>query len=58
MDFVIVKNGVVINRVISDSALAENWIQSDTAQIGWLYDSETGDFTPPPEPEPEPEPEP
>ena len=56
MNFVIVKNGVVINRVISNSALAEDWIQSDTVQIGWLYDAETGDFTPPPEPEPEPEP--
>lgn len=54
--YVIVDNGVVINRVQADSVLEDNWVSSDTAQIGWLYDELTGEFSPP-QPESVPVPE-
>jgi hypothetical protein len=50
--FAIVENGKVINVALSETALADNWIQSDVAQIGWDYDGTT--FTAPPEPVPLP----
>jgi len=53
MIYVIVKNGVVVNRTQASEPLASNWIQSDTAQIGWLYNPSTGEFSPPPFPSPE-----
>lgn len=50
--YVIVESGVVVNRVLADSPLGEGWIQSDTAQIDWLYDESTREFNPPPPPPP------
>lgn len=46
--YAIVENGVVTNTAIADAPLAANWVQSDTAGIGWLCDGEN--FTPPPAP--------
>jgi hypothetical protein len=45
MQYAIIENGVVVNTVVSNSALKANWVQSDTAGIGWLYDGST--FTAP-----------
>ena len=50
MIYVIVQNGVVINRTQADQPLADNWIESDVAQIGWLYDADTGEFSEAPPP--------
>jgi hypothetical protein len=50
--FAIVESGKVINVALSEAPLADNWFQSDVAQIGWSYDGST--FSPPPEPEPVP----
>jgi hypothetical protein len=47
-NYVIVENGTVVNIAVSDEALAPNWIQDDTAQIGWTYDGTS--FYPPPSP--------
>jgi hypothetical protein len=52
--FAIIENGKVVNVALSETALADNWIQSDEAQIGWDYDGTS--FTPPPPP-PAPTPE-
>lgn len=46
--YVIVEDGVVANRTEAAEPLAANWIVSDVAQIGWLYDG-LG-FSPPPTP--------
>ena len=54
MKYAIIENGVVTNIAKSASALAENWIQSETAAIGDLYGN--GEFirpAPPPPPVPE-----
>jgi hypothetical protein len=48
--FAIVENGKVVNVALSETALADNWIQSDEAQIGWDYDGTN--FIAPPEPVP------
>jgi hypothetical protein len=48
--FAIVENGKVVNVALSETALADNWIPSDEAEIGWSYDGQT--FTPPPAPAP------
>jgi hypothetical protein len=45
MKYAIIENGVVTNVALADEALGINWIASDTAQIGWLYDG--GAFTAP-----------
>ena len=51
--YVIVENSMVVNVAVADEPLANNWVASEAAQIGWLYDGET--FTaPPPAPEPVP----
>lgn len=50
--YVVVENGVVINRVVSESALEPNWFASEIAQIGWTYDGTT--FRPPPPAPPPP----
>lgn len=47
MIYVIVENGVVVNRTQADAPMGSGWIQSDTAQIGWLYDTSTGEFSEP-----------
>ena len=46
MRFAIIEDGKVANVAISDDPFADNWIASDTAAIGDLY--ENGQFTPPP----------
>jgi hypothetical protein len=48
--FAIVENSKVVNVALSETALADNWIQSDEAQIGWDYDG--SEFSPPPPPPP------
>ena len=54
MIFAIIENGIVVNRAVSDTPAAGNWIEAGTAQIGWSYDN--GIFTPPaPVPDPVPE---
>lgn len=35
--YAIVENGIVTNVAVSESALADNWIPSEVAQIGWSY---------------------
>ena len=53
-NFAIIESGKVVNVALSETALADNWVQSDEAQIGWTF--EGGQFVPPPPP-PEPTPE-
>lgn len=38
MRYAIVESGKVVNVAVADSAIANGWIRSDTAQIGDLYD--------------------
>jgi hypothetical protein len=45
MRFVIIENGIAVNAAIAEQALADNWIASDTAAIGELY--QDGQFTTP-----------
>lgn len=49
--YAVVEGSVVANVVVSEEALAENWVQSDTAKRGDTWDG--ANFTTP-EPEPEP----
>jgi hypothetical protein len=37
MSFAVIENGIVTNVYVSDSALNENDVQTDTAGIGWTY---------------------
>jgi hypothetical protein len=46
MKFAIIENGVVSNVVLADEALESNWVETDQAGPGWLYDGST--FSPPP----------
>ena len=46
MRYAIIEDGKVANVAVSDEPLAPNWIASDTAAIGDLY--EDGQFVPPP----------
>lgn len=46
MKYAIVEAGVVTNVVVSDAPLADNWIATDTAGPGWLY--QDGEFIPAP----------
>lgn len=44
MIYVIVENGVIVNRVICDDpafAQAQGWIQADEYSIGMIQDGET-----------------
>ena len=50
MKYAIIENGVVVNVASADFPLGPNWVQSDTAGIGWTYDN--GVFTAPVVPEP------
>jgi len=54
MNFAIVEDCVVVNVAVSDSPLADNWIElPDGAGIGWSYiDGEFVDLRPDPEPTP------
>ena len=38
MKYAIVKDNKVIGVTISDAQLGEDWIASDTAEIGYIYD--------------------
>jgi hypothetical protein len=46
MKFAIIENGVVSNVVLADEALESNWVETDQAGPGWLY--QDGEFLPPP----------
>lgn len=48
MRYAIVINSVAINVVEAEQPMAENWVRSDTAGIGWLLES--GELVPPPAP--------
>lgn len=54
MRYAIIENGVVVNVVEANAAIAPNWVQSDDAAIGWSYVE--GVFTAPPATEPPPVP--
>ena len=45
MKYAIIENGVVVNTALADGPIAPNWVQTDTAGIGWAY--ENGVFTAP-----------
>lgn len=44
MRYAIVENGVVSNVVVADAPMGRNWVKTDEAGPGWLYDGST--FTP------------
>jgi hypothetical protein len=46
MKFAIIEAGVVSNVVVADAPLESNWVETDQAGPGWLYDGST--FSPPP----------
>lgn len=46
MRFAIIEDGVVTNVAIADEPLDDNWIASDIAQIGYIYEDDN--FAPPP----------
>jgi hypothetical protein len=46
--YAIIEDGKVVNIAKANEALADNWVQSDSAAIGDLYDGTT--FTRPPAP--------
>jgi hypothetical protein len=46
MKYAIVEAGVVTNVVVADAPLADNWVETDQAGPGWLY--QDGQFLPPP----------
>lgn len=48
MKFAVVENHTVVNIAVADEPLADNWIASETAAIGWAWDGES--FMPPAEP--------
>ena len=52
--YAVIENGLVVNVVVSEAALAEGngWVQSDIAGPGWRYDG--AKFTAPPESPPSP----
>lgn len=45
MKYAIIENGIVANVALADSPIAPNWIETDSAGIGWTYDN--GVFTAP-----------
>jgi hypothetical protein len=46
MNYAIIENGIVANVVVADEALESNWVETDQAGPGWLY--QDGEFLPPP----------
>lgn len=46
MKYAIIEAGVVTNVVVADAPLADNWVETDQAGPGWLY--QDGQFLPPP----------
>lgn len=45
MQYAIIENNTVVNIAVSDTALADNWVASDSAVIDDIYDN--GQFTKP-----------
>ena len=45
MKFAIVEAGVVANVVVADAPLEINWVETEQAGPGWLY--QNGEFLPP-----------
>lgn len=45
MKYAIIEDGVVTNVVVADAPLETNWIETDQAGPGWLY--QNGQFLPP-----------
>ena len=43
--FAVLKDNMVINITMSEIVLYKNWIESEIAQMGDSYDSETGKFS-------------
>jgi len=37
MKYAIIENGIVVNVVLADAAMGQNWVQSDVAGPGWTY---------------------
>lgn len=65
--YVLIRGGEVVDRIVAEERLPqewfsgkEQWVEDNTAQIGWAYDGKS--FSPPPRPEdnpgPDPEPDP
>jgi hypothetical protein len=56
MRYAIIKNNVVENTIVWDGVTPYTppegtiLVASDTAEIGWIYNPETGDITPPTQP--------
>lgn len=48
MKYAIIENGKVINIAIADAPMGPNWVQNDTAGIGWSYNGTV--FTAPVQP--------
>jgi hypothetical protein len=46
MRYAIIEAGVVSNVVLADAPMADNWVETEQAGPGWLYDGST--FSPPP----------
>lgn len=46
MRFAIIENSKVVNIAVADAPIAENWIETNTATIGQVY--ENGEFKDPP----------
>lgn len=40
MKYAIVEKGVVTNIAVADAPIAPNWVESDTACIGWLQNED------------------
>ena len=45
MKYAIIENGIVTNVALAGAPMAANWIETETAGIGWTYDN--GVFTAP-----------
>lgn len=50
MRYAIIENETVVNMVLADTATEPNWVATETAGPGWLY--QDGRFIAPPEPLP------
>ena len=46
MKYAIIENGVVTNVIVAHEAMGDNWVATEQAGPGWLY--ENGEFTAPP----------
>lgn len=40
MKYAIIENFKVVNTVVADAPMGENWIQSDDAGVGWIWDGQ------------------